>query len=409
MNILHLVSGRLNGGAAKGAYWLHKGLIEEGVNSRILCNSRETYNEDTVFTINNSATDWIKNAALKRIDKLPAKLYLNRENTLFSTGICGFDITDHELYNSADLIHLHWINGLVKLKDLPKFQKPMVWTIRDMWPFTGGCHYSMGCEKYKFNCGECPQLGSSTKNDLSKYVFNKKKLHIPKNITAVGISPWISQELNKSTLFKDKVVKTIFNNIDCNDFYPFEKQMARQKLNIDTSKKIILVGAQNPNSFYKGFQKFIESMKCLNKEEYLVLFFGRLDESLLGRLEFEYKSFGFISDIKILRLIYSAADVFIAPSLMEAFGKTIAEAMACGTPVVCFDATGPKDMVSHKKDGYKAKPFESNDLAEGISWTLEDKNRRTRLSEQARKSAVEKFHLEKIAKNYIQLYDSILK
>ena len=100
--------------------------------------------------------------------------------------------------------------------------------------------------------------------------------------------------------------------------------------------------------------------------------------------------------------------MFVAPSLMDAFGKTLAEAMACGTPVVCFDATGPKDIVDHKINGYLAKPFESEDLADGIEWVLNASNY-DELCLNAREKVVREFDSEVVAKKYIKLYEEILK
>ncbi|KOR28583.1 glucosyltransferase, partial [Achromatium sp. WMS1] len=104
----------------------------------------------------------------------------------------------------------------------------------------------------------------------------------------------------------------------------------------------------------------------------------------------------------------SSADIFVAPSLIDAFGKTLAESMSCKTPVVCFDATGPKDIVTQKKDGYKAKPFDSDDIAKGIEWVLENKERYQKLCSAAREKVVTKFDSKQVAKQYIELYQSLV-
>ncbi|MAL17442.1 MAG: glucosyltransferase [Balneola sp.] len=411
MNVTHLVAGNLNGGAAKGAYILHKGLLNlnQGIQSKILTNSRVTFNDPTIVTINNSKIDWIKVAIRGKIDNLPTRLYRNKEKTIFSTGIFGYDFTKHELYQKADIIHLHWINdGFVNMKHLNHVKKPIVWTVRDMWPFTGGCHYSMGCNRYTTGCGQCPQLGSSYENDLSKYVWKRKSKYIPENITAVGISPWISEKLNESKLFNNKAVKSIFNNIDCDEFFPVDRDFSKKALKIDTNKKLILVGAQNPGDYYKGFNKFIDSLKSLDPHKVHLIFFGNLNQNIVEKLNFEYSSFGFLNDSISLRLLYSAADVFVAPSLMEAFGKTIAESMACGTPVVAFNATGPKYMIDHKKTGYLAEPYNPTDLAKGIEWILNDADN-ILLAKSARNKALKNYDVSIIASKYIRLYESIIK
>ena len=145
----------------------------------------------------------------------------------------------------------------------------------------------------------------------------------------------------------------------------------------------------------------------MDKTKYFLCFFGKLDSKIIENLGFEYKNFGYLNDNISLRLTYSCADVFVAPSLMEAFGKTLAESMACRTPAVCFDATGPKDIITHKVDGYKAKPFEGEDLANGIEWVLNNDNY-DKLCRNARKKVMENFDIKVIAEKYKKLYKEII-
>ncbi len=136
------------------------------------------------------------------------------------------------------------------------------------------------------------------------------------------------------------------------------------------------------------------------------MFFGNVDNNLINTIGFEYSSFGYLHDAVSLRLLYSASDVFVASSIMEAFGKTIVESMACGTPVVCFDATGPKSIVSHKVNGYKASPYDPNDLAAGIEWITTHDNY-DELSINAINEA-QNYDNKKAAEKYAELYHSLL-
>ena len=225
----------------------------------------------------------------------------------------------------------------------------------------------------------------------------------------VGISHWLSECAERSFLFKDFDIRTIHNNVNTNDFSPIEKNMARDILSLPKNKKIILAGAQNLKDFYKGFDRYLEAIQQLkDKDNLFLLFFGNMDENIIKQSGFEYKSLGFLHDIISLRLAYSASDVFVAPSLMDAFGKTLAESMSCGTPVVCFDATGPKDIVDNKVNGYKASPFDTSDLAAGINWVLSDENRHKKLCLKARGRAVDSFDSKKVAGQYAELYRGAL-
>jgi glycosyltransferase involved in cell wall biosynthesis len=408
MHVLHIVAGDLSGGAARGAYWLHRGLMHHGIESKVLINGKITLNDDSVITIIKSKKDKALNIFRSQLDNLILLLYPKRKNIIFSTGIFGVNFTKTKEYKDADIIHLHWINGgFVNIKHLSKIYKPIVWTMRDMWPMTGGCHYSMECERYKMGCGNCKQLNSNSNYDLSKFVLNRKKKYLPNDMKLVGISHWLSDKAKESELFSSFSIQTIYNNIDTDEYFPVAKKIAREILDIKTNKKIVLSGSSSLKDFYKGFSKFQEAVKQLDKSKYILLFFGNIDKNTIEKIGFEYKSFGYLNDNISLRLAYSCADVFVAPSLMDAFGKTLAEAMACATPVVCFDATGPKDIVDHKINGYKARPYESEDLANGIEWVLNASNY-NELCHNAREKVVKEFDNKVVAQKYVKLYAELL-
>jgi len=410
LKILHIIAGELSGGAARGAYWLHQALCDLGVDSTVLTNSRSTLGDPSVISVAQTSTQKLKHLFIQRLGTLPTKLYRKRKRIIFNTGFEGIDITRHPAYQEADIIHLHWINGLVRMRSLHKIEKPIVWTMRDMWPMTGGCHYSMECDRYTLGCGQCPQLGSRSTFDLSRLIVSNKRASLPQHLRAVGISHWLSDCASMSRVFKEFVVETISNNVSTNQFFPIKKEYAREMLGLRPGqKKIVLVGAHNVTNFYKGFASFIDAINFLDTDDLYFLIFGDIAASVMNGLGVEYTSLGFLSDVVSMRLAYSAADVFVAPSRMDAFGKTLAESMACGTPVVCFDASGPKDIVKHKITGYKAVPFEAKDLARGIQWVLErSEEDYNLLCKQSRMRVETHFDSCIIANQYQELYLRLL-
>jgi len=265
----------------------------------------------------------------------------------------------------------------------------------------------MSCENYKTGCGHCKQLHSKKLFDLSRIIVYLKTKSYSKSIKCVGISSWMSQIASESYIFKDYDIRTIHNNINTSDFFPVNKETAKSVLGIETKKKFVLVGAQNISAFYKGFDHFLTAVKTLDRGQYHFAFFGKADEYQLKNIRCDFSNFGFLQDIVSLRLLYSAADVFVAPSLMEAFGKTIAEAMACGTPVVAFDANGPKDIIDHERNGYLAKPFETEDLKKGIEW-IANHPQPEMLAAKAREKIVQSFDVKIISQKYKELYEEIL-
>ena len=210
---------KLSGGAARGALWLHQGLKQQGVESSILTTSKDNFNDPSIKTINNTDKRKFFSLIRSKLDSLLLVFYKKRNKNIFSTGFFGYNFTKTKEYVEADIIHLHWVNaGFVRTKDLKKVKKPIVWTVRDMWPLTGGCHYSLKCEKYKTGCGACPQLKSTKDSDLSRKVVKNKIKYLPKNIKVIGISNWVVEICKQSKVFKGFDIRHIPNNINTSNF-----------------------------------------------------------------------------------------------------------------------------------------------------------------------------------------------
>jgi glycosyltransferase involved in cell wall biosynthesis len=407
MKILHLQGGNLLGGAAKGAYQLHVALRKIGIDSLFLIqHGIEDEVENKTFILNKNKKEKLKMHFFLFLNTLPLRLYKKRKNLIFSTNLFSQGIPK-SLLNQADIIHLHWIGNFFSLKDISKIKKPIVFTLRDMWAFTGGCHYALSCQRYIDGCGRCQTLNSFKDFDLSKFLANKKEKCFGKaKLYPVAISSWLKECAKKSKIFKSFDVEVIPNGIDTDLFSPIAKDLAKDILKLPKDRKIILTGS-GYIAPWKGYDLFIEALRFLDLKDKLIVFFGKLTKEIyhaIKGLNTQFYSFGFIYDDLLLRIIYSCADVFVCSSLQEAFGKTVIEAMSCQTPVIAFDATGPKDIISHKKDGYLAKAFEAKDLAEGIEWVLNNEKIQTL----SREKVKTKFDIKIIAEQYRNLYQKIL-
>ena len=410
IKVLHLVAGSLQGGAARGAYTLHRSLNSLDIDSKLLTSSVNVLDDPNVISIRNSI--WRRAIFFLGVwlGQFPKLFYPKRLQTLFSTGFTGIDIRWLKEYRSADIVHLHWINDLISLRMLSVIDKPIVWTLRDMWPMTGGCHYSLSCNKYQSRCGSCPQLKSKADRDLSRAIWNKKRRYLPETVYPVGSCERISSCARRSGLFSGHAVSTIRNGIDCSEFEPIDKNIARSELGLPLDKKIVLVGACDVSDFYKGFELFLASLDWLDTENLHIVIFGNSENVVESLHRYRTTYLGYIQSSAALSRVYSSADLFVAPSRMEAFGKTIVEAMTCKTPVVCFDATGPKEIVKHRVTGYCAKPFEPQSLAAGMQWVFglsaDDLNM---CRESARRRALDLFDAKLGAVKYRELYKRILK
>ena len=413
MKVLHITAGLPNSGSFKGVYLLHKYLLKKGIRSTIINDSPES-TENNLRKIKFVNKNFISNLYLNLLyffDRFPKVFFFFRKATSFSTGFVGYDITKLSEFKNADIIHLHWINkGFFNIADIAKINKPVVWTLRDMWPFTGGCHYTLNCNKFKKTCGMCPQLGSGFKYDLSFFLQKRKKNFLKKNIYFVAISRWLKNQANRSSILKKKRIEVIHNGIDPKYFFPVSKQKLRNKYNLPKDKKIILFGSQYINSSYKGYRYFIDAFKYLNNKNYFIVLFGNMwDFSQIISSKVNFKHYGFIENVKFLREIYSLSDVFVMPSVQEGFGKTAVESMLCGTPVVCFKNTAISEIVIHKKNGYCANYLNSKSLSKGIKWVLKDSKKISKIRKSSRTMVKRNFNSNLMSNKYIKLYRTILK
>ena len=338
--------------------------------------------------------------------------HLNRKN-LFAVSIAntGMDLSGHPLVKDADIIHLHWINqGFLSLKDieeLVKLNKPIVWTMHDMWPCTGICHHARDCEKFQMICESCFFLKSKGK-DLSTSVFDKKlSLYKEANITFVGCSRWLSGKAKKSYLLRDKTVLSIPNPIDTEVYHPMDQDMTRELLGLPSGKRLLLFGALNVTDKRKGIDYLIEALRKIEKQDVELVVFGQAKDDIRGLFPVPIHSMGYLSDESKIVALYNAVDMFITSSLEENLPNTIMESMACGTPCVGFEIGGIPEMIDHKINGYVASYKDASDLANGIRWVLEHEDQQA-LSDACVKKVQENYTEEVVAKQYMALNKRLL-
>ncbi|WP_303140892.1 glycosyltransferase family 4 protein [uncultured Parabacteroides sp.] len=338
--------------------------------------------------------------------------HLNRKN-LFAVSIAntGTDLSGNPSVKEADIIHLHWINqGFLSLKDieaLVKLNKPIVWTMHDMWPCTSICHHARDCEKFQTGCESCFFLKSKGK-DLSTSVFDKKlSLYKDANITFVGCSRWLSGRAKKSYLLQDKTVLSIPNPIDTEVYHPIGQGTARELLGLPSEKKLLLFGALNVTDKRKGIDYLIAALRKIEKPDVGLVVFGQVKDDIRGLFPVPIHSMGYLSDESKIVALYNAVDIFITSSLEENLPNTIMESMACGTPCVGFEIGGIPEMIDHKINGYVTNYKDANDLSNGIQWVLEHGDRQA-LSDACVKKVQENYTEEVVAKKYLELYKSII-
>jgi glycosyltransferase involved in cell wall biosynthesis len=411
MRVIQLNSHDLKGGAARAVNRLHKGLLKASIDSTMLVHSKMGKDISVV----GPSTKAKKAISIFQAELEPTLLNFvsGGSGAGFSPAWLPFSNIPKQVQNlNPDIVHLHWVcGGMLRLEQLKNITKPIVWTLHDMWAFTGGCHYSDECSRYMNGCGNCPQLTRSSQYDLSYKIHSRKeKAWQGLDITIVSPSHWLAERARESFLFKGKRIDVIPNGLDINTFKPVNKQYSRNVWSFSQDKKIILFGALSADSDErKGFELLKESIQYLpNKDLLELVVFGADAPKNQPDYGLPIRYLGTLHDDVSLALLYSSADVTLVPSRTEAFGQTASESLACGTPVVSFAVAGLLDIVDHQVNGYLAKPFCTNDFAKGIEWVLSNNFRHAELSVSARTKAEQLFSTEIVAQQYIDLYKSIL-
>ncbi|MFN3533342.1 MAG: glycosyltransferase family 4 protein [Candidatus Brocadia sp.] len=411
MKILIVNTYDIDGGAARAAYRLHRALLEAGVDSRMLVQTKKS--DD--YTVIGPETKLEKALSIIRpfIDSLPTHFYKNKTKTLFSVAWLPFSNVIKKINQlKPDIVHLHWIaGGMMRIEDIAKIKAPIVWSLHDMWAFTGGCHYDEECGGYEKKCGICKVLGSKKENDLSRKIWHRKEKIFSKipNMTVVGLSKWLAECAQKSTLFRDKKVVNLPNPINTNAFKPFDKDNARELWSLPKNKKLVLFGAVNSTGdLRKGFKELSAALRKIECSDFELVVFGSTQPQNPPDFGFKTHYLGHLHDDISLVTLYSAVDVVVVPSLQENLSNTIMESLSCGTPVVAFDIGGNSDMIEHKMNGYLAKPFDTDDLANGIYWVLNTTNY-DKLCQNAQEKVIKDFDSRVVAKKYVDLYQEVIK
>ncbi|NDV60030.1 glycosyltransferase family 4 protein [Bacteroides sp. 519] len=416
MRVLLINTSERTGGAAIAASRLMDALISHGIKAKLLVRDKQTTKISVVKTEHNWIAVW--NFVWERIVIWIANRFSKKN--LFAVDIAnvGMDITSLPEFKQADIIHLHWINqGMLSLKSIKKILKsgkPVVWTMHDMWPFTGICHHARECDNYKTECRDCFYLNGTRKKDLSTKVFNKKKKILAHNsITFIGCSKWIAAKASESSLTINQQVLSIPNPINTNLFKPSNKLEARKLCNLPQHAKLILFGSVKIRDKRKGVDYFVDSCKILASkypelcQSLGIVVFGHHSSDLQERIPFKIYPMEYVKSEHELISIYNSVDLYVTPSLEDNLPNTIMEAMACGIPCVGFQVGGIPEMIDHLHNGYIAEYKSADDLANGIHWVLEESDYK-QLSEEAVRKVINNYSERTIAKKYIEIYNKVI-
>jgi glycosyltransferase involved in cell wall biosynthesis len=410
MRVVHLNT-YTGGGAFRGSFRLHMGLRALGVDSLML--TRERTDNPDLLSIKGLGNRLAFMLASRMEQRALAAYPQRQKGAVWSINSIPDGIASVVNGLKVDVVHCHWIGaGFVPLGAFSRFTSPVVWTLRDWWTITGGCHLPQDCTRYQDRCGACPQLGSQDENDLSRRTWEHKQQYWQHaNFKLVALSRGLSDCARASGLFRDRPVEVIPNGLDLTIYRPIDRAAARTVLGLPRDRPLVAFGAMfNTSDYNKGFhllQPALQQLASTRQDTELVVF-GATSARHAADFNMPIHFLGTLRDDLTLALAYSAADVFVSPSLQENLPNTVLEALACATPCVAFRIGGQPDLIDHRQNGYLAEPYEVNDLAAGIRWVLEDRERWTRLSQAARQKVEREFEISLIARRYKRLYEELV-
>ena len=408
-----LISRSDSGGAGAACYRLAEGLLGvEDLDITLVVGSKSR-NKNFIRTAKRPQ-DGLQNlfrnawALAKRKISSPGSDAIQRN-------IDGDDFVLEVLKHTApDIVNLHWLGGeFLPFSAISKIQQPIVWTMHDMWTFTGGCYYAKECRKFELGCGACPALETSQGADHTAGDFKKKKNLFEKlKPTFVSPSEWLASEARKSAIARDLRVEVIPNAVDTNLFRPNTQQSAREILNLPQDKLLLLFGGSGgTEDSRKGFDLLEDALKGLSGthqcNDVEIVIFGRAFNA--SNLPFPVHFLGEIRDELLLAAIYSACDVMVIPSRMDNLPNTGVEAVACGLPVLAFKVGGLPDIVKPGINGYLAQEISGKSLAVELLPLLSNRHKIKELRLSARSDAEIRYSLAIQAEAYQKLFVSILR
>jgi glycosyltransferase involved in cell wall biosynthesis len=406
LEVLHLATYESFGGAARASKRIYQALKTWP----ILCHMftlLKTSEDESIFVVQPKDS----HEQLKYIHALLTsnqKQKIGKNLILESYGEISAGILDKINEHQAPLVHLHWINNLLSIEDIGKINKLIVWTLHDMWPFSGIEHISYDPDAFFYK--NSPKV--TLDNNLSLAAFRlKEEYWYQQKFTLVAPSHWLADCARRSILFNNCDISVIPCPIDYDFWSPKNQPNSCVRFNFDINKKQILFLGQNViNDSNKGWDLLQEVLLTFFQSsdiEFELVVVGHSGE-IVSNCPYKIHSVGEISDDEILIDLYSAVDLLVVPSRFEAFSQVTLEAQSCGLPVVGFNIGGIPDILIHKKTGWISATFDLIDFSKGINWILKEEGRSEKLGLNGRKNVIKKFSSERVSKQYYDLYQKVL-
>jgi glycosyltransferase involved in cell wall biosynthesis len=401
-SIVYINTSNTQGGAARIAHDLHvhQNLLKQ--QSQMLVSNKQG-TEAAIYELK-------QDASKKQQLLFEAQKWLQWQDFFH---LASIELHKHPLIQKSSIVHLHnlhsW-NGYFSPFALPKLSscKQIIWTLHDMHAVTGHCASSFKCEKWKTGCGKCPHLDIYPKltKDTTAFIWKTKKAIYKKcNMHIVVPSKWLQNIISQSIL-KHLPCSVIYNGIDTGMYKKYKKLDARNTFNIPESAYVVLfsaeLGIKNPFKGGEFIQKLIDTYSHIPHILFVNIGGGAKVEKYNGIWNIPY-----IQNEYDMAQWYSAADVYVYPSLADNCPLVLLEAMACGLPIVTFNTGGIPELVIHNETGYVAHYKDFNDLCMGFELLFYNVELRKSMAEKSIERVQKFFTLDRMNEQYDNLYKTI--
>lgn len=405
MKILH-INTFLKGGAGIAAARHSEAMSSFGIDSKLLSLDDGIGNNQITYPITEKQRE--RNRKLLYVLHKLTRLVVKPVAWHWST--FDYDISKIKEVNDADVIYIHWVNDFLSynaIDYLLKTKKRVIWYMHDMWPITGGCHYSFECIGYENGCCCCPQM-KAMKFLAHKQLQKKiREWSNYQNFYLAAPSKWLCECIKKSALFKSNKVVCCPNVINPKAFKPRNKQLVRNQLGLPINKKLILFSAMGVKNPYKGTEYLIKALEEIKSPDYEFLVLGKaVKEDFPVSIQKRIHVIGFVSNQDEMSMLYSAADLLVITSMADNFPNVVIEGMSCGLPVVGFATGGIKDQIKHQWNGYIVEPKDVDGIITGIDWVT-TKADYEQLSRNARQYVLDNCSYQVVLKNHKQLLENL--
>jgi glycosyltransferase involved in cell wall biosynthesis len=411
ISVLHINTWGGVGGAFMAADRLHQTLLKQGHKSIFAYGRTLNYGNSNIQDSPHYRYIGNDQPLQQTLAKLPKLLGLNDVGHLSTFALQQADFFQNASVLNFHNLHSHYFSYLA-LPTLTR-HKPAIWTLHDMWSFTGHCSYSYDCAKWQSGCGQCPypETEPSIRIDGTGLEWRLKNwLYGRSNLTIVAPSQWLAAQARQSML-SQFAIHCIPYGIDLAAYQPLDRQLCRTQLGVPPHQRVLLFGAQILNDRRKGGDLLLKALQLLPdslKSETVLLTFGHDCSEIANAVGMPTINLGYLHSDQQKAVAFSAADLLVFPTRSDNLPLVLQESIACGTPMVSFRVGGVPDMVRPGITGYLAEPEDAADLSSGIVKLLEDHQLREQMRQNCRSIALAEYSLELQAQRYLDLYQQVL-